>query len=199
MSLEEFIEQFDLPDSIVLLEGKRDVSEADIVKLTALGKLLAEKTRYMIFRSGNASGADEYFSAGIVSVDKSRLQVITPYEGHRKKQNLAAYTMALDQINLVAESELVYAARHNPSTAKLVDDYVAGKKNKNTIKAAYILRDTAKVLGCGDWGPATAGVFYDDLSNPESGGTGHTIALCRYYDIPVFNQEIWFAWLNQVS
>jgi hypothetical protein len=199
LELQAFIDRFDQKGSIVLLEGKRDVAEADIVKLMALGKLLAENTRYIIFRSGNASGADEYFSEGVVSVDKSRLQVITPYEGHRKKQNVAEYTMALDQINMVAESELVYAARHNPSTAKLVDDYVAGKKNKNTIKAAYILRDTAKVLGCGDWGPATAGVFYDDLNNPESGGTGHTIALCRHYDIPVFNQTVWLEWLKQLG
>lgn len=139
MELQAFIDRFDQKGSIVLLEGKRDVAEADIVKLTALGKLLAENTRYIIFRSGNASGADEYFSEGVVSVDKSRLQVIAPYDGHRKKQNLAAYTMALDQINMVEESELVYAARHNPSTAKLVDDYVAGKKIKTPSKPPIFL------------------------------------------------------------
>lgn len=195
MKLAEFIEQFDYQDSIVLLEGKRNVAEADKLRLVALGKLLAENTRFITFRSGNASGADEYFSAGVASVDPSRLQVITPYEGHRKKQNLAGYTMNLDQNNMVAESELVYASKQNLATARLVDDFVAGKKNKNTIKAAYILRDTAKVLGYGDWRAATAGVFYDDLKKPESGGTGHTIALCRHYGIPVFNQQVWFEWL----
>jgi hypothetical protein len=195
LKLADFIERFDFQGSIILLEGKRIVAEADKLKLVALGKLLAANTSHITFRSGNASGADEYFSEGVVSIVKSRLQVITPYEGHRKKQNLAGYTLNLDQIPMVAESELVYAAKHNPSTAGLVDDFVAGKKNKNTIKAAYILRDTAKVLGCGAWGPATAGVFYDDLSNPESGGTGHTIALCRHYGIPVFNQQVWFEWL----
>lgn len=194
LELQSFIDRFDLPGNIVLLGGKRDVAEADKPKLIALGKLLAEKTRFMMFRSGNAPGADAFFSEGVASIDAARLQVITPYEGHRLKQNLAGYTMALDQSNMVADSELVYAAKNNPATSRLVDEFVAGKKNRNTIKAAYILRDTAKVLGYGEWGPATAGIFYDDLSNPESGGTGHTIALCRQYKIPVFNQLVWFDW-----
>jgi hypothetical protein len=180
---------------VVLLEGKRNVHDADIAKLIGIGRSLALHTNNMIFRSGNAPGADQYFSEGVASVDSNRLQVITPYEGHRKKHNVAGYTMALDQLSLVAESALVYAAKHNPATAKLVDDFVAGEKNKNTVKAAYILRDTAKVLGCGDWGPANAGLFYDDLLNPLQGGTGHTIQLCKKFQIPVFNQSIWFDWL----
>ncbi|MEK0420632.1 MAG: hypothetical protein RLZZ161_483 [Bacteroidota bacterium] len=196
MQLEAFIEQFDYDGSVVLLEGKRNVPDSDAYKLRALSRLLAEKTQFMIFRSGNAAGADEYFSQGIAAVNANRLQVITPYEGHRQKHNLAGYTLSLDQNNLLSESELVYAAKQNTSTAGLVEDFVAGKKNKNTIKAAYILRDTAKVLGYGEWGPASAGIFFDDLSNPESGGTGHTIALCRHYKIPVFNQNIWFEWVN---
>jgi hypothetical protein len=58
-----------------------------------------------------------------------------------------------------------------------------------------MIRDTAKVLGCGDWGPATAGLFYDDLANPLKGGTGHTMLLCRKFQIPVFDQKIWFEWI----
>jgi hypothetical protein len=195
LQLQEFIDSFDYSGNVVLLEGKRNVAEVDIPKLIYLGKLLAENTRYMVFRSGNAPGADEYFSLGVSSVDPSRLQVIIPYEGHRKKFNMAGYTLSLDQINIFAESELVYAAKNHFATTKLVDDYVEGKKNKNTIKAAYILRDTAKVLGYGDWKVANAGIFYDDLNNPETGGTGHTIGLCRKFQIPVFNQNTWFEWL----
>lgn len=195
MNLQHFIQQFDVLNSVVLLEGKRKVSEGDAHRLVELGRLLTEKTRYIMFRSGNAPGADEYFSQGVSAVDPSRLQVIIPYDGHRKKHNLAGYTLSLDQISMVAESELVYAAKHHSATSKLVDDFVEGKKNKNTIKAAYILRDTAKVLGYGDWKVADAGIFYDDLNNPETGGTGHTIGLCKKYHIPVFNQNTWFEWL----
>lgn len=195
MDLQHFIQQFDVLNSVVLLEGKRTVSEGDAQRLVELGRLLAEKTCLMVFRSGNATGADEYFSQGVSSVDPARLQVITPYTGHRNQYNLAGETLSLDQISMVAESELVYAAKSHSSTAKLVDDFMEGKKNKNTIKAAYILRDTAKVLGYEHWGKATAGIFYDDLTKPETGGTGHTIGLCRKYHIPVFNQSTWFDWL----
>ncbi len=89
MTLKEFIKQFDKDNSIILLEGKRIVLEADKEKLTALGKLLASKTSRITFRSGNAEGSDQLFSDGVTSVDNKKLQVITPYSGHRQKTNQA--------------------------------------------------------------------------------------------------------------
>lgn len=100
MLLNEFIEIFDKAGAIVLLEGKRDVSEADKDKLIALGKLLAQKTSKMLFRSGNADGADQFFSEAVASVDHKRLEVITPYTGHRKKTNQAYTTYFLEDMNL---------------------------------------------------------------------------------------------------
>jgi hypothetical protein len=97
MTLQEFIQQYDIPGSIVLLEGKRSVLEQDKNKLTALGALLANSTQHMLFRSGNADGSDQYFSEGVASVDYKRLQVITPYTGHRKKSNQAYDTVSLDR------------------------------------------------------------------------------------------------------
>jgi hypothetical protein len=84
MTLKEFIDQYDNENSIVLLEGKRKVLEEDKEKLIELGELLASKTSKMIFRSGNAEGSDQFFSDGVTSIDQKRLQVITPYSGHRK-------------------------------------------------------------------------------------------------------------------
>ena len=72
MTLKEFIERFDIDNSIVLLEGKRNVLEADKEKLTALGKLLAAKTEKMMFRSGNADGADQLFSDGVTAVNPKK-------------------------------------------------------------------------------------------------------------------------------
>ncbi len=83
MTLKEFIKQFDKANSIVLLEGKRSVLDPDKEKLTALRRLLASKTKRMMFRSGNAEGSDQLFSDGVTAVDYKRLQVITPYSGHR--------------------------------------------------------------------------------------------------------------------
>ena len=102
MTLEDFITQYDRAEAIVLLEGKRQVLPEDQDRLVALGKMLAERTVHMTFRSGNATGADQYFSLGVTQVDPSRLQVITPYTGHRQSKNLAQNTLALDQIDLLA-------------------------------------------------------------------------------------------------
>ena len=65
MDLPTFITTYDQPGAVVLLEGNRDVRPADGPKLTALATLLAQRTKYMRFRSGNAGGADAFFAAGV--------------------------------------------------------------------------------------------------------------------------------------
>lgn len=197
MTLQEFISQFDKDNAIVLLEGKRNVLEADKNNLVLLGELLASKTSKMIFRSGNADGSDQLFSAGVSQIDHKRLQVITPYTDHRKKTNLAYDTISLDEINVAAEPEVVYQSKSNKKVVKLIDQYVAGDRDRYSIKAAYILRDTIKAIGTDEIKPATFGIFYDDLENPMSGGTGHTMHVCQQNNIPIINQEVWFKWLTE--
>ncbi len=40
------------------------------------------------------------------------------------------------------------------------------------MNAAYILGDTLKAIGSNEIAPATFGIFYDDLSDLNTGGTG---------------------------
>ncbi len=195
MTLDEFLITYDKPGAIVLLEGKREVPAGDADKLFALGRLLTQRSRHIKFRSGNAGGADQYFSEGVSSVDKSRMQVITPYTGHRQKTNPAYETISLDDINLAAEKEVVYQSKGNKKTKKLIDQYVAGNKNRFAIKAAYIIRDTVKVLGASGIPPANFAIFYDAPENPRSGGTGHTMKVCEHNQIPFVDQQDWFGWL----
>ncbi|MEI7981492.1 MAG: hypothetical protein WCI71_07540 [Bacteroidota bacterium] len=197
MTLSEFIDQYDHDHSIVLLEGKRDVKESDKPKLFELGRLLATRTTKMLFRSGNAGGADHFFSSGVASADHTRLQVITPYAGHRQKTSQAYETISLDEIDIAAEPEVIYQSKLNKKTKKLVDQYVSGDKSRFAIKASYIIRDTIKVIGTKEIKPATFGIFYDDLNNPKSGGTGHTMNICEQNGIPVTDQSIWFSWLTE--
>jgi hypothetical protein len=197
MTLKDFIKKFDKDNSIILLEGKRNVLDADNEKLTALGRLLASRTTKMKFRSGNAEGSDQLFSNGVTEVDNKRLQVITPYSGHRQKTNYAYDTISLDDINIAAEPEVVYQSKSNKKMEKLIDQFVLGDKNRFTIKAAYIIRDTIKAIGTDEIKPATFGIFYDDLDNPMAGGTGHTMKVCEQNNIPIIDQKIWFKWLTE--
>ena len=151
----------------------------------------------MIFRSGNAKGSDQLFYDGVTAVDNKRLQVIIPYSGHRKTTNQANETISLDEINIAAEYEVVYQSKSNKKTEKLIDKFVSGDKNSNTIKAAYIIRDTIKAIGTDKINPATFGIFYDDLKNPMKGGTGHTMNICKQNNIPVIDQKTWFKWLTE--
>ena len=184
-------------NGIILLEGKRTVLEDDKIKLINIGKLLAAKMPNATFRSGNAEGSDFYFSQGVASVNPKQLQVITPYANHRKKYNLADTVFPLDSIDLAKEPEIVYHSKNHKSTKSLVEKYVNGIQNGYTIKGAYIIRDTIKVLGTQSGiPPISVGLFYEDLSNPMQGGTGHTQRVCLDNAVPLFNQETYFSWLE---
>ena len=199
MTLAEFINKHDHDKAVVLLEGKRKVAEEDRNKLFELGKLLASKTEKMIFRSGNAAGSDQFFSDGVAAVDHKRLQVITPYDNHRKKTNKAYETVSMDSIDLASEPELLYQSKGNKKMEKLIDQYASGVRGRFAIKAAYIIRDTVKAIGTETIPPATFGIFYDDLSNPMSGGTGHTMNICQQNGIPIVDQKLWMKWLEEGS
>jgi hypothetical protein len=195
MTLQQFINKYDVPNAIVLLEGKRVVLESDQPLLTALGKLLAEKTQHIIFRSGNARGADEFFCKGVAAVNNQRLQAITPYTNHRNKENKAFQTIALDTINLAEEPAIIEATKTNKKASGLADAYMKGYKGVVAQKAALLLRDTIKVTGTKDLPPATFAIFYDDLLNPNTGGTGHTMDVCKFKNVPYIDQQVWMNWL----
>jgi hypothetical protein len=196
MTINDFIIQFNSKNTIILLEGKRNVLEQDKEKLIQFGKLLATHLPLVTFRSGNADGADFYFSQGVLQVAPERLQVITPYDKHREKQNKAYETISLDQIDLVNESEVVYQSKSNKKTKALIDKYVSGAKDRFAIKAAYIIRDTVKVTGTKSGIlPATFAFFYDDVDNPKKGGTGHTMEICDLNNVPYCTQNEWLNWL----
>jgi len=197
MTLNDFISNFDTENAIVLLEGKRSVLIKDQHKLFSLGKLLATRTSKMIFRSGNAEGSDQFFSDGVAAIDNKRLQVIVPYSGHRQKTNKAYNTISLDDIKIASDREVVMQSKNNKKTEKLIDKFVSGDKNKFTIKAAYIIRDTIKAIGTNEILPASFGIFYDDLENPMTGGTGHTMNVCIQNNIPLIDQKVWFNWLHE--
>lgn len=195
MDLTSFCELYS--KGIILLEGKRNVREEDKIKLIEIGKLLAEKMPNATFRSGNADGSDYFFSQGVASVNPKQLQVVTPYTNHRKKYNLAETVYPLDTIDLIKEPDIVYHSKNHKGTKSLVEKYVDGDKNAYTIKGAYIIRDTIKVLGTNSGiKPITVALFYEDLQNPLQGGTGHTQRVCLISNIPLLNQEMYFNWLE---
>jgi hypothetical protein len=195
MTLNKFIEQYDYTNSVVLLEGKRKVKPEDEASLICLGKLLATQTKNITFRNGNAPGADELFCRGVSMIDKSRIQLVLPDKEHRKKNRIGIDAISLEEINLINEPEIIYQSKSNKKTKSLVERYVNGNRDSITNKAAYIIRDTIKVLGVSNIAPANFGIFYDDLVNPYEGGTGHTMKICEANNIPIINQNTWKKWL----
>ncbi|NUM70614.1 MAG: hypothetical protein HUU43_07180 [Ignavibacteriaceae bacterium] len=195
MKFEEFVQKYDYPGSVVLLEGKRDVAEGDKEKLTELGRLLARSTQYMMFRSGNAEGADDLFCTGAAEYAKDRMQLVVPYSGHRKKYIRGIETHSADEIDYAAEPQIAYNATRQNKNNKMIERYLAGHRDRSTIKASYLIRDTIKVTGTGKIGPAAFAIYYDDLKNPESGGTGFTMGVCRSNQVPFIDQRVWMGWL----
>jgi hypothetical protein len=198
MTLDDFIKQYDQEDAVVLLEGKREVAPEDAALLTELGQTLASRTRHIIFRSGNAPGSDELFSNGVTRIDPGRLQVVTPYGGHRSKANQAHKTYSLDEIDLADEPEIVYQSKTGGRNDKLIDRFACGNRDRASIKAAYLVRDTLKVIGFRTISPASFGIFYDNLKEPRSGGTGHTMNVCANNQVSFIDQTVWMRWLDRL-
>jgi hypothetical protein len=195
LRFDEFIFEYDKPGSIVLLAGKRNVQFEDGEKLIKLGILLVKKSKHILFRSGNAKGADSLFAKGVASIDPSRFQIVLPYNGHRKNFVQTNNILSLDNINLVSEPDVVYQSRGNRKTENLIDRYLSGESNSYAIKAAYIIRDTIQVIGTSEIQAANFGIVYDDLNAPMTGGTGHTMKICKQNNIAFIDQTVWFNWL----
>lgn len=198
MTLDHFISNYDMPGSVVLLLGKRDVLPEDKNLIEEIAALLTRSSKHLLFRSGNAGGADELFANGVASIDPERMEVITPYIGHRKKYADQYRNFSLDQIDLLTEPEILSYAKKNKTNQGLIERYEKGHRDKHGIKGAYLLRDTLMVVGAKSLcvPRASFGVFYDDLSNPKNGGTGHTMKICDAIGIPYLDQRIWKEWIK---
>lgn len=195
MEFTTFLNKYDKPGAVILLEGKRKVKGDDKQYLIELGRLLTRSSKHLCFRSGNASGADAYFSEGVASIDPKRLQIIMPYKKHRIKERLTENIISLDEINLTQNSEVVLLSKKNKSISSLIDKYLLGHRTNFTHKASYILRDTIKVVGSATIPPTSFALFYDNLNNPGKGGTGHTMLMCQQKNVGYVNQQYWMKWL----
>jgi hypothetical protein len=197
MNFSKFIELYDKPGVVVLLEGKRKVLDIDKPRLIKLSHVLAENTKHIRFRSGNATGSDNYFAKAFAANKPDRFEVVIPYKGHRSYDSEGFNIINIEDIHLTKTSRIVIQSKSNKKNVRIFDAYIEGERNTMAMKAAYLLRDTLKVLG----NPpiiksADFAIFYDDLMNPESGGTGHTISICRTNNIPNINQIILFNWVE---
>ncbi len=196
MILEEFaglIESHDAP--VVLFEGKRNIPEKYIQKASQLTEMLAQKYPSIIFRSGNAEGSDSAFIDGVKKVDPTRIQLVAPYAGHRKKAMIgcAKYLYPENLTTLEEEKAIYETIIATPKNESMIRN-----RNKNRTLAAkskYLIRDTMKVLGAENFDRPVAAVFYVDPDEPESGGTGHTIRVCKNFGVPVIFQDSWENWL----
>ncbi len=191
-----FFAELSQKDTAVLLtEGRRNIPSADAGRLFECGKWLAEKLPKVLFRSGNAEGSDTAFARGITAADPSRMQYVLPTAGmarSRRHFGAACYCLEdLSQDELERLSDI--SAEASPRVRRLVDA-ACGRLNNRFLagKGRFLLRDTLKVAGSTeiDLAPADIGLFYVDPDDPEAGGTGHTIRVCRLNDIAVVTQEV---------
>jgi hypothetical protein len=182
---------------IILLEGTRQLPDFDQPKLVAFARQLATKFPHAYFRTGNASGSDEAFAAGIMDVDPQRLEYVLPYRTMRQRsRHKVSPSLSLDEVSDVMQELLASETlKASPKYRSLVEGRT--KHSALKIKANYLLRDTLKITGFeeADFHPAQIGVFYVNTEKPSEGGTGHTIRVCENRQIPVIIQDVWMQWI----
>ena len=187
------------PCPVVLVEGRRALPEGAAGQLRDTGIWLACRFPNAIFRSGNAEGSDTAFAEGVTSADPARMQYVLPSPNMGKKRrhpDSPCYTLTdlptgelerLCDLSIAASPKIKPLA--NAACGRIRSGPLAGK-------GRYLLRDTLKVTGSPtlELAPASLGLFYVDLDNPEAGGTGHTIRVCRGHGIEVVFQDVCLHW-----
>lgn len=181
---------------VVLVEGTRKLPESDEPTLVAFAKWMAQRYKHAVFRTGNADGSDRAFARGVAEVDASRIEYILPYSGHKSgAKEAGAREISLSSLTRVAEDNIAaHTTLASPGYKGMIDKRDSIPELR--AKAKYILRDTIKVTGAVgiDMPPATVGIFYVNGTDPMSGGTGHTIRVCRQNGVPAIFQSTWMKW-----
>lgn len=196
-AFKNYINTFSQP--VILLEGTRKISEKDYQKLIMFGSFIAEQIPDCMFRSGNAIGSDDAFATGVRKVADDRIQLVLPTSDSGKTRlKPQDYKVALEEISFAEEQQIIYESnKATPKNKSLFDAYKNKQEGRMLQKSLYLLRDTMKVIGSKEkrLDRITAGLFYVNEGDPESGGTGHTVRVCRQNNIPILTQEIWMNWI----
>jgi hypothetical protein len=183
---------------VILLEGTRQLPAEKRQALADVGRRLAEAFPHAVFRSGNATGTDEAFAAGVATVPGSMLQLVLPTPGMgRSRRPSSAACLALDDLPLEERHHLAresFAA--SPENYRIFELYLRGQSgNPAFAKAQYLVRDALKVHGSPTLhlAPASVALFFINNLGPTSGGTAHTIRLCDLQKVPIFTQRDWLT------
>lgn len=189
-----------IANPVILIEERRAISERGTQDALCLASMLVECFPNLRFRSGNAAGSDESFISGVIAVARERLENITPYATHRKRDRhpLVHYESpeSLDSDTLEAVQSMTITA--TSANRGLIKCY--GRDGRTGAQAACLSRDTLKVTGIPKkLTPPIAALFWIDPADPEAGGTGHTIRVFRNARIPTVFQNEWKTWLTRLS
>ena len=173
-------------------------------RLRRLAAWLCAEFPRAVFRSGNAEGADAVFAGAVAGCNPGRLELVLPNVGMgRARRPPGARCLSLDNL---PESELEHVVnltrKAGRDAGRLGEHYLKqrnGPSSAASSKAAYLLRDTLKVVGSEVLGlaPTTMGIFFVNENQPNGGGTGHTVRVCELNGVPVATQWEWIEWIPE--
>ena len=162
------------------------------------GRALATRFPSAVFRSGNAEGSDQAFSEGVVAVDASRLYVVAPNAGHRRKHRHPDATYE-DPTSLTRVREEPTLRATIAATPRNKDIFAAGAPPRVAAKASYLIRDTMKAMGYSETDPVRPSPVF--VWTWPAGGPGHTIRVCQQacVPVPVLFQGVWSDWIGELD
>jgi hypothetical protein len=124
------------------------------------------------------------------------MEIIMPYTAHRTRhrhpQALYDSPDSLSEEELEAIKAMTIAA--TPANKGLIKWF--GRSSRLGVQAACLIRDTMKVATSRTRAiRPTAALFYEDPSDQNAGGTGHTIRVCQRAGVTVVLQSDWAPWI----
>ena len=195
MTFQEFKQQYDIEDAVILFAGIQEPSEVDLDLVERLGQLMANSTEHAIFRSACNNPSEEAFCKEVAEVDSDFLEVITPYTGFREGQLPTHNIVSLDDLDIVDNDKLIYQAQQHQKFGPFVTQIISGNRHRGNMGAAFTLRDMALLMGAEEFPKATVVLTLNDTLRPDRGAIGFLHQRCDALQIPVFDQRVWGKFL----
>ncbi|MBK9248784.1 MAG: hypothetical protein IPM69_11870 [Ignavibacteria bacterium] len=198
MSFSDFLRLYDNPGAVILLTGYQEVANEDKDNVLRLARLLTQRMKLARFRSGDSKGAEYLFSSGVTEIDRTRLEIIVPFETEQHSSVFTDSVISLDRVDIAREQVLLQGKLLVPNL-EVIDSLLSGKRTSEYISIEHIIRDMTMSIGNSRLEPATFAIFYDYAGKQFQQNMGYAYKACCRYDIPFVDKDIWLRWLEEAE
>ena len=176
--------------------GRRDVCQSDARYLESIGRRTVERGDLLV--SGNGKGSDQMYALGGNSANAELIELCLPWQGFEDKWIAKdpdySYGTNWRDRGLMGGNKIRTASQATFQHVQLANWFCLGPFSSCRSSVQKLLIRNAMMLISEDGRKSDIVLANPDMSKHGWGGTGHTIRIAEYLNIPVWltNQSRWW-------